>query len=108
MKIKGAQPLYDDKKIEEGLNTKVSAKFIPTHINLEAGKQYSWCSCGKSLNQPFCDGQHIGTPFKPVKFTVDKTKSYNLCRCKYTKNQPFCDLSHIRQAIGYAKKSILG
>jgi CDGSH-type Zn-finger protein len=25
---------------------------------VEVGKNYSWCSCGKSEKQPFCDGSH--------------------------------------------------
>jgi hypothetical protein len=33
-------------------------------------KMYRWCSCGQSLNQPFCDGAHEGTKFKPLKFTI--------------------------------------
>lgn len=104
----GTKPDYNDKEIETGLNTPVSQKFMPNHVKLEKGKEYYWCSCGRSLNQPFCDGNHIGTSFKPMKFTADQTKSYNLCRCKYSKNKPFCDLSHIGQAFGYAKKSIFG
>jgi CDGSH-type Zn-finger protein len=33
-------------------------------------KMYRWCSCGQSLNQPFCDESHQGTAFKPYKFTI--------------------------------------
>jgi len=29
----------------------------PRPVQLEAGKTYTWCSCGESSNQPFCDGQ---------------------------------------------------
>ena len=35
-------------------------------INVEKGKSYYWCSCGKSSKQPFCDGSHKGTEFKPL------------------------------------------
>ncbi|KAG5900046.1 hypothetical protein JTB14_009124 [Gonioctena quinquepunctata] len=28
----------------------------PFKIPLEAGKRHSWCSCGRSKSQPFCDG----------------------------------------------------
>ena len=34
-------------------------------IDVEQGKSYYWCSCGKSSKQPFCDGSHKGTEFKP-------------------------------------------
>ena len=27
-------------------------------VDVEEGKSYYWCSCGKSSNQPFCDGSH--------------------------------------------------
>ena len=33
----------------------------PIGVELEAGKTYAWCSCGKSTNQPFCDGSHKGS-----------------------------------------------
>ena len=62
-------------------------------VNLEPGEHY-WCSCGKSSNQPFCDGSHRGTEFTPVKFTVDKAQESYLCLCKHTKNPPFCDGTH--------------
>ena len=35
---------------------------------LEKGKTYAWCSCGKSENQPWCNGAHQGTEFKPHVF----------------------------------------
>ena len=41
-------------------------------VELEEGKTYYWCSCGRSKNQPFCDGSHEGTEFKPVAFTAEK------------------------------------
>ena len=32
----------------------------PFAVNVEKGKDYYWCSCGKSKSQPFCDGSHKG------------------------------------------------
>ncbi|XP_072179870.1 uncharacterized protein [Diadema setosum] len=72
------------------------AKMIPTLVKLESGKKYSWCLCGLSKKQPFCDGAHKKTEFKPVRFEVDKTKSYLMCRCKQTSKQPFCDMTHVK------------
>ena len=66
----------------------------PIEVQLEAGKQYYWCSCGLSKNQPFCDGSHKGTDFEPKAFSVDETKSFWLCACKKTANAPFCDGAH--------------
>jgi CDGSH iron-sulfur domain-containing protein 3 len=30
----------------------------PTAVDVEAGKTYYWCSCGRSSTQPFCSGTH--------------------------------------------------
>ena len=63
-------------------------------LEVEEGKSYFWCSCGKSSKQPLCDGSHKGTEFKPIAFKADVTKKLFFCACKQTKNQPFCDGSH--------------
>ena len=65
----------------------------PKALILEAGT-YFWCACGKSKNQPFCDGSHQGTEFAPLPFTLDKKTEVWLCQCKHSSNQPFCDGSH--------------
>ena len=65
----------------------------PSAISLEAGT-YCWCSCGRSRDQPFCDGAHEGTGIEPVEFTVTETKEVALCQCKRTKTPPFCDGTH--------------
>jgi CDGSH-type Zn-finger protein len=70
----------------------------PFKLPLEAGKRYSWCLCGHSHTQPFCDGTHknqqLKIKLKPVAFTVDESKDYWLCNCKQTNNRPFCDGTH--------------
>ena len=71
----------------------VIANRFPYVSELEAG-EYWWCSCGKSKNQPFCDGSHKGSEFNPVKFSLtEKTKVF-LCGCKHTATPPFCDGTH--------------
>lgn len=70
------------------------AKKGPYVVELETGKTYFWCTCGRSDKQPFCDGSHKDTDFTPLKFTAEETKKYGLCGCKYTKNAPFCDREH--------------
>ena len=39
----------------------VIAQEFPYMTDLEEGKDYFWCSCGKSAKQPFCDGSHKGS-----------------------------------------------
>jgi len=68
----------------------------PIRVELEAGKTYFWCECGRSQSQPFCDGSHKGTPYEPKKFIAEKTEAKFLCACKDTENAPFCDGSHSR------------
>ncbi len=70
------------------------AQAAPIPIEVEAGKSYFWCACGKSANQPFCDGSHKGTEFGPVKWTADGAGRKFFCACKQTDGAPFCDGSH--------------
>lgn len=65
----------------------------PTVLEIEPGT-YSWCQCGASKNQPFCDGSHKGTEFSPIRFTIEEKKRVALCNCKMTKKSPFCDGAH--------------
>ena len=46
----------------------------PYPVEVTAGKSYFWCSCGKSANQPFCDGSHKDTDMSPIKFTAEEDK----------------------------------
>lgn len=77
-------------------NVPLIAAKSPAMVDLEAGKDYFWCACGRSKTQPFCDGSHTGTGLAPVKFTADKDGRAALCRCKSTANRPFCDGTHAR------------
>ncbi|WP_068472398.1 CDGSH iron-sulfur domain-containing protein [Saccharicrinis aurantiacus] len=67
---------------------------VPQMVDLKDAVTYAWCACGKSANQPYCDGSHQGTDFEPKIFTVDKPIKAALCMCKQTNNPPYCDGSH--------------
>ena len=66
----------------------------PIGVDVLEGKSYFWCTCGKSLKQPFCDGSHKGTEFSPSIFKAEQSKKVFFCTCKQTKDQPLCDGSH--------------
>lgn len=72
----------------------VIASKTPFATEVEAGKTYYWCSCGRSQTQPFCDGSHKGTGFTPVAWTAEKSGTVYFCGCKHTNNPPLCDGSH--------------
>ena len=66
----------------------------PIEVELEAGKTYAFCVCGRSQGQPFCDGSHEGTPFTPHVFTAERSEKKWFCMCKHSKNIPYCDGTH--------------
>ena len=68
----------------------------PKIIELNSGTNYAWCSCGKSSNQPWCNGSHKGSSFTPHIFKQEESKKGALCMCKQTKNPPFCDGTHMK------------
>ena len=72
----------------------VRAGDAPIPVEVEAGKSYFWCACGRSSIQPFCDGSHKDTGMNPVKWTAEEDGRKFFCACKGTGNQPLCDGSH--------------
>ena len=72
----------------------------PAAVTLDEGHEYYWCACGRSRNQPFCDGSHRGTDFAPVGFKAKEGGEAWLCMCKHTGNAPYCDGTHARLPLG--------
>jgi CDGSH-type Zn-finger protein len=70
------------------------AQKTPYAIDVEAGKSYWWCACGKSAKQPFCDGSHQGSSFAPVEYKADESGTAYFCGCKNGGNGALCDGSH--------------
>ena len=66
----------------------------PLPVDVEEGRKYFWCSCGKSDRQPFCDGSHQGTEFLPLTYVAETTQTLYFCACKHTRGAPLCDGSH--------------
>jgi len=68
----------------------------PHAIEVEAGKHYWWCACGRSRRQPFCDGSHKGSGREPVELVAARSERLWFCGCKRSARAPLCDGSHSR------------
>ena len=72
----------------------VVAQPFPYYVEVEEGKTYHWCACGRSSTQPFCDNSHQGTGIEPVEYVAKKSKRTAFCGCKASKAGAICDSSH--------------
>ena len=70
------------------------AQSTPYFVDVDEGRSYKWCACGRSAKQPFCDGSHAGTGIEPVAYMAESTGRVRFCGCKATKSKPICDGSH--------------
>ncbi len=66
----------------------------PFAVEVEKGRDYWWCACGKSKSQPFCDGSHKGSEFNPIKHAAEESKKVYFCGCKHSANGALCDGTH--------------
>ena len=76
------------------MNEPVIAQKAPIEAEVEEGKTYFWCACGRSANQPFCDGSHKETGFTPIQYAAAKSEKVFFCCCKNSANAPLCDGTH--------------
>jgi len=74
----------------------VVAARAPMGVDVEAGRTYWWCACGRSARQPFCDGSHKGTGITPVKYDATEAGTVWFCACKQSARSPLCDGTHKR------------
>lgn len=87
------------------MNKPIVADNKSIKVNLKEGRHYSFCTCGRSKSQPFCDGSHKGTGFTPLRFFAEREQVVGLCQCKQTKSPPFCDGSHKKVPNEYVGKN---
>lgn len=72
------------------------AQKAPFKVEVQAGKSYWWCACGRSAKQPFCDGSHKGSAFSPIEYKAGKSGPVFFCGCKHSGSKPVCDGTHKR------------
>ncbi|MCA9406367.1 MAG: CDGSH iron-sulfur domain-containing protein [Candidatus Omnitrophica bacterium] len=65
----------------------------PHILDMKPGR-YSWCSCGQSKKQPFCDGRHEETGMFPIIVIIEEPTKVAWCGCKCSEKRPYCDGSH--------------
>ena len=65
-------------------------------MDVEEGRPYKWCACGRSQTQPFCDGSHAGSGMEPVIYKAESTRRVLFCGCKASRTGPICDGTHNR------------
>ena len=56
----------------------------------------SWCGCGESKTQPYCDNSHctIDKAKPPITVRIEESKTVFWCGCRRSKTPPYCDGSH--------------
>ncbi len=74
----------------------IVAQEVPYMFEVEAGRNYLWCACGRSKKQPICDGSHSGTGITPIIYEAEASKKVMFCGCKTSRKKPICDGSHNR------------
>ncbi len=72
----------------------VIAQKSPYGVDVEAGKAYAWCACGRRANQPVRDGSHSDTGSAPLMYTAEKSETAFFRGCKRSADRPLCDGGH--------------
>ena len=67
----------------------------PYPVQVESGKEYHVCMCGRSQIQPMCDGSHAGSGLGPRIFTATEDGFIPFCGCKRSADATGkCDGTH--------------
>ena len=87
----------------------VNNGYYPYNLYLQQGKVYWYCTCGISLNSPWCDFlcNKLVTRNRPIYFNVNESGYYKICACKMSANSPFCNGTH-RDVAKFTAKTHMG
>lgn len=72
------------------------AQAFPYGFDVEEGREYKWCACGRSKTQPLCDDSHKGTGIEPKVYKAETTRRVQFCGCKKSRKGAICDGTHNR------------
>ena len=81
-----------EKKAPDDVGTPADKK--PFKVSVKKYHLYRWCGCGKSHNQPFCDGTHSNFYMKnkvkggPVTYIAPEDRDIWFCNCKQVSSYP--------------------
>lgn len=81
---------------------KLYPSLFPVPYDVEAGKSYLWCGCGKSSTEPLCDKDDCGDQCIEYRAMISETVLF--CGCKKTASPPFCDGTHAELLLEMKKK----
>ena len=66
----------------------------PFKVSVKKYHLYTWCGCGRSHSQPFCDGTHKNMYMKkiikggPVTYIAPEDRDIWFCNCKQVSSYP--------------------
>ncbi|KXW56218.1 CDGSH iron-sulfur domain-containing protein [Ferrovum sp. PN-J185] len=66
---------------------------MPYAIEVKAGQEYWFCTCGKS-GTGLCNGAHKVTDRTPYHYVADNDETLYICGCGESFDSPFCDGTH--------------
>ena len=96
--MEGELPFVENRADLKATEKAHAAQQFPYKVQLKQGETYYYCTCGKSSNQPFCNGAHKDCEgYKPLKYTHEgEDQERYLCGCKQNKVESgvFCDGTH--------------
>ena len=76
------------------MTTPIVAQKAPYAQAVDAGKTYYWCACGRSANQPFCDGSHKAVGIAPTPSWPRRARPPISAAASSGRTRPYCDGTH--------------